>query len=76
MRKMQVTTGKQQVDAVLAYSERLEELPLTDLLEEAKQLSGFSKEKMLVTALAKRLEIYMQEINCITENIVSHLEVA
>lgn len=56
MQEARVTKRKQHED-LLAYSERLDELPLADLLEEAKMIDGFSKEKMLATALAKRLEI-------------------
>lgn len=57
MRETQVITGKQQLDDLFAYSERLNELPLAALLEEAKRMNGVSKEKMLVTALANRLEL-------------------
>jgi len=66
MPKSEVITDKQHIDNLLAYSERLDELPVTDLLKEAKQLSGYSKETMLVAALARRLERYIlaEKLRC------------
>ncbi|WP_430735497.1 hypothetical protein [Halodesulfovibrio aestuarii] len=57
MKKTDAISEGQAREDLFAYFELLDELPLADLLEEARLVSGFSKEKMLVTALAKRLEV-------------------
>lgn len=43
---------------LFAYAERLGELPVSELIHEAKQVSGASEEVMLITVLARRLECY------------------
>ena len=46
------------VEDLFAYAERLGELPVSELIHEAKQVSGASEEVMLITVLARRLECY------------------
>jgi ABC-type sugar transport system ATPase subunit len=59
MQKTLVGTAKQQKDDLLSYSERLTELPLADLLEEAKRMSGANKEKVMIAVLTRRLECFL-----------------
>lgn len=60
MRERHEVTKKQQQD-ILAYGERLEELPTKQLLVEARShCTKLGKDKVLVGELANRLETLIQ----------------
>lgn len=63
--KLVVTTNKEQQENLLSYFERLEDMPLAELLLEAKEkLYSFNEERMVAQALANRLQAYRkQELN-------------
>ena len=55
-----LTTDSKRED-ILAYSERLNEMTDHELLQEAKdQLQGLTKDRMIATVLAKRLQLQLE----------------
>jgi len=46
-------------EELLSYAERLNELPVPELIDEARQVGGESREVLLIAVLAKRLEYYL-----------------
>lgn len=57
MQQTKVITLKQQREDVFVYSDRLNDMSLSELLEEAANQNGLSKEKMLIAELANRLKV-------------------
>lgn len=48
-----------ELEELLSYAERLNELSVPELIDEARQVGGQSREVLLLTVLAKRLESYL-----------------